>query len=135
MTNRYPKIFAALGTAAFLMATPLAAQDSSAGAAAGGIGGGGAEVYPELGVFFERLNPDKHRDVHQRFTGLGSDAAAEGVAANVGGAVPEGVATYPVPAEIYETTPELEGYEYFTLPDGRIAVVHPVDRTIEVIIG
>lgn len=130
MTNTFPKVFAALGTAAFLMATPIAAQDSG-----GGIGGGGAEVYPSLGVFFERLNPDKHEDVHERFTGLGSSAAAEGVAANVGGAVPEGVTTYPVPAEIYDTTPELQGYEYFTLPDGRIAVVHPETRTIEVIIG
>lgn len=126
MTNTFPKVFAALGTAAFLMATPLAAQ---------GTGGGGADVYPSLGVFFERLNPDKHQDVHERFTGLGSPAAAEGAEAMVGGATPEGVTTYPVPAEIYDTMPELQGYEYFTLPDGRIAVVHPETRTIEVIIG
>lgn len=126
MTNSFPKLFATLGAAAFLMATPLAAQNA---------GGAGAEVYPELGVFFERVNPDKHRDVHEGFTGLGSPAAEEGVEAQVGGSVPEGVTTYAVPESIYADTPELRNYEYFMLPDGRAAVVHPETRTIETIIG
>ncbi|MFW6077785.1 MAG: hypothetical protein ACOC71_08520 [Hyphomicrobiales bacterium] len=125
MANTTPKLLAALGAAAFLIATPVAAQNS---------GGAGAEVYPELGVFFERLNPDKHRDVHQRFTGLGSPAAEEAVEASVGGTVPQGIATYPVPEEIYEVMPETRNYEYFMMSDDRVALVHPETNTIEVIL-
>ena len=40
----------------------------------------------------------------------------------------------PVPAEIVAVAPETAGYEYFSLPDGRIVLVHPAERTIATII-
>ena len=51
-----------------------------------------------------------------------------------GTAIPTTVRTYPVPDEIIEVTPDVRGYEYVTLPDGRIALVHPQDRTIVTIL-
>ena len=52
MTNTFPKLFTALGAAAFLFAVPLAAQDSGAGV-------GGFDVVP-FQDFDERVTPD-HR--------------------------------------------------------------------------
>jgi hypothetical protein len=39
-----------------------------------------------------------------------------------------------VPEQIIAVSPDVTGYEYFTLPDGRIVLVHPEDRTVATVI-
>lgn len=129
MANTYPKLLAAIAAAAFLTATPVYAQNTS-----GDVGGGAADVYPSQDLD-ERVNPLKQQ-MGETFRGLASPPVATDVAvdATIGAAVPEGIVLGPVPEEVVAVAPETEGYEYFTLPDGRIAIVHPAERTIATII-
>ena len=129
MANTYPKLLAAIAAAAFLTATPVYAQNNS-----GSVGGGAADVYPSQDLD-ERVNPMKQQ-MGETFRGLGSPPAATNVAveATIGATVPDTVVLAPVPAEIVAVAPETEGYEYFTLPDGKIVIVHPGDNTIATII-
>jgi hypothetical protein len=129
MANTYTKLLAAIAAAAFLTATPVYAQNTS-----GSVGGGAADVYPSQDLD-TRVNPLKQQ-MGETFRGLASPPVATDVAveAKIGAAVPEGVVLGPVPAEIVAVAPETEGYEYFTLPDGRIVIVHPAERTIATII-
>jgi hypothetical protein len=129
MTNTFPKLFTALGAAAFLFAAPLAAQDS-------GVGGGAADVVP-FQDFDDRVTPDHRTAMGTTFRGMANLPPAQTDVtfdATVGTAIPGTVQTYPVPDEILGVSPDVRGYEYVTLPDGRIALVHPQDRTIAAIL-
>jgi hypothetical protein len=128
MTNAFPKLLTAVGAAAFLFASPVAAQDSP--------GGGGADVVP-FQDFDDRVTPAHRTAMSTTFRGMADLPPA---AADVtfdptpGTAIPGTVQTYPVPDEIIEVSPDVRGYEYVTLPDGRVALVHPQDRTIAAIL-
>ena len=129
MANTYPKLLAAIAAAAFLTATPVYAQTTS-----GSVGGGAADVYPSQDLD-ERVNPLKQQ-MGETFRGLASPPVATDVTvdATIGATVPEGIIRGPVPPEIIAVAPETEGYEYFTLPDGKIVLVHPADHTIASVI-
>ena len=128
MTNAFPKLLTALGAAAFLFAAPLAAQDS-------GAGGGAADVYPSQDMD-ERVSPYKHQ-MGETFRGLGTLPPASDVTFDptIGAVVPDNVTRSPVPDEIIAISPEARGYEYVTLADGTIVLVHPEDNTIATVIG
>jgi len=51
---------------------------------------------------------------------------------NIGARVPREVHLYRLPPPILEIIPGYEGYMYFELPDGRIAIVDP--RTLEIVL-
>jgi hypothetical protein len=124
MTNTFPKFLSALGAAAFLFAAPLAAQNA---------GGGAADVYPSQDMD-ARVTPYKSQ-MMDTFRGLGPRPPVEQTFdASVGETLPPGIEWDPVPDEIVEISPETRGYGYVTLPDGRIALVHPEDNTIATII-
>jgi hypothetical protein len=53
---------------------------------------------------------------------------------SVGVAVPATVVINPVPVQVVEISPAFDGYQYFLLPDGRIAIVDPVTLEIVLII-
>lgn len=136
----FPKVLTAAAAAAFLTLTPVYAQTDSGGGdaagatAGGGAGGGAADVYPSQDMD-ERVSPLKHQ-MGETFRGLSTQPAATDVTFDptIGATVPETVVRGPVPAEIVEIAPETEGYEYFTLADGRIVLVHPEDHTVATII-
>ncbi len=141
MANTYPKLLAAIAAAALLSVSPLAAQTSgdtggsdTAAGATDSPGGGGADVYPSQDLD-ARVSPLKDQ-MGETFRGLASPPVATDVAvdATIGATVPEGIVLGPVPAEIVAVAPETAGYEYFSLPDGRIVLVHPAERTIATII-
>jgi hypothetical protein len=131
MTNAFPKLLTALGAAAFLFAAPLAAQNTS-----GGVGGGAADVVP-FQDFDDRVTPDHRTAMSTTFRGMSDLPPAQTDVTfdpTVGTSIPGTVQTYPVPDEILGVSPDVRGYEYVTLPDGRIALVHPQDRTIAAIL-
>lgn len=129
MTIGFTKLVTAAAAAAFLTLTPVHAQNSS-----GSVGGGAADVYPSQDMD-ERVSPNKDR-MRETFRGLGTQAPATDVTFNptIGATVPETIIRGPVPQEIVEISPETAGYEYFTLPDGRIVLVHPEAHTVATII-
>ena len=141
MTNAFPKLLTVLGAAAFLFAAPLSAQNTGTGGgeagatAGGGAGGGGADVYPSQDMD-ERVSPLKHQ-MGETFRGLGTRAPATDVTFDptIGATVPDNVTRSPVPDEIIAISPETRGYEYVTLADGTIVLVHPEDNTIATVIG
>ena len=57
-----------------------------------------------------------------------------GVEISVGATVPSTITLTPLPATLIALYPELEGYLFFILPDGRIIVVHPQTRKIVLIL-
>lgn len=141
MTSAFLKLLTATAAAAFLIATPAAAQTNGteAGAEAGAEagtegGGGGAEVVPSQDLD-ARVNPNKAM-IGETFRSLELAPAATEITFDptIGAAVPETVVVEPVPPEIIAVSPETEGYEYFTLPDGRIVLVHPEERVVATII-
>ncbi|HUE45719.1 MAG TPA: DUF1236 domain-containing protein [Aestuariivirgaceae bacterium] len=129
MTNAFPKLLTALGAAAFLFVAPVAAQDSGAGV-------GGFDVVPSQD-FDDRVTPDHRTAMSTTFRGMGNLPPAQTDVTfdpTIGTAIPGTVQTYSVPDEILGVSPDVRGYEYVTLPDGRIALVHPEDRTIAAIL-
>ena len=140
MTSAFLKLLTATAAAAFLIATPAAAQTNGtdAGAEAGAEagtegGGGGAEVVASQDLD-ARVNPNKAM-IGETFRGLElAPAATVAFDPTIGTAVPETVVLAPVPPEIIAVSPETEGYEYFTLPDGKIVLVHPEERVVATII-
>ena len=133
MSNAFPKLLTALGAAAFLFAAPLAAQDSGTGT--GGAGGGAADVYPSQDMD-ERVSPMKQQ-IGETFRGLDNRPPASDVTfdATVGATVPDNITRSPVPDEIIAISPETRGYEYVTLADGTVVLVHPEDNTIATVIS
>jgi hypothetical protein len=55
-------------------------------------------------------------------------------AVRVGVAIPRTVVLHPLPPRIFEIVPDYQGYEFFVLPDGRIAIVDPTSYEIVAII-
>jgi hypothetical protein len=128
MTNAYAKLLTAAGAAAFLLVSPVAAQDSA--------GGGGADVVP-FQDFDDRVTPAHRTAMSTAFRGMGDLPPAQTDVTfeyTPGTAIPDTVQTHPVPDSILEVSPDVRGYEYVTLPDGRVALVHPQDRTIAAVL-
>jgi hypothetical protein len=122
MMSAFPKLFTAAAAAAFLAVSPVAAQQMG---------------HPELDRFEleERVTPEHRATMGQTFRGLGTPPA-EGVAADIqaGDIVPETAVRHPVPPEVTEVAPDVAGYEYVTLADGRTALVHPATGEIAMIL-
>lgn len=136
MANAYPKLLAAIAAAALLSVSPLAAQTSGSGTgtaagASDSAGGGGADVVP-FQDFDERVTPEHRTAMSTAFHGIDLPPAVTNVTIDPtpGFEIPATIETHPVPPEIVEIVPDVRGYEYVTLPDGRIALVHPQDRVI-----
>lgn len=92
----------------FLSISPVSAQ----------VEGGATGVVPEFELD-KRVSPDKHRDLHQRFYDAPMPQAAE---------------VRPVPSEIIEAYPEMEGYDYFALPGDRFILVNPETGNIAMVL-
>ena len=123
MTSAFHKLLTAAAAAAFLAVSPVSAQVT-----------GGPEVVPSQDLD-ARVSPYKH-ELREGFLGAQVPPPYADVAFDpaIGVTVPEDVTLAPVPPEIIEVTPDVTGYEYFTLPDGRVVLVHPEDRTVASVI-
>lgn len=123
MTHAFHKLLTAAAAAAFLAVSPVSAQVT-----------GGPEVIPSQDLD-ARVSPYKH-ELREGFLGaqVPPDVADVGFDPVIGATVPQEVTLAPVPAEIIETSPDLTGYHYFMLPDDRVVVVHPDERTVATII-
>lgn len=97
----------ALAAAALLSVSPISAQVT-----------GGPDVQPRFELD-ERVSPDKHSDLHQRFYDSPMPQAAE---------------VRPVPPEIVEAYPEMAGYDYFALPGDRFILVNPETGNIAMVL-
>ena len=143
MANTYPKLLAAIAAAAFLTATPVYAQNTGSGTGDAGTaagtgdtaGGGGADVVP-FQDFDDRVTPEHRTAMSTAFHGMTLPPAVMDVTIDPtpGFEIPATIETHPVPPEIVEVVPDVRGYEYVTLPDGRIALVHPEDRVIATVL-
>jgi hypothetical protein len=123
MTNAFLKLLTAAGTAAFLAISPVSAQVT-----------GGPEVVPSQDLD-ARVSPYKH-ELREGFLGaqVPPPYADATYAPTIGSTVPEAITTAPMPPEMVEVSPDVAGYEYFTLSDGRVVLVHPEDRTVATVI-
>ena len=123
MSHALHKLLTAAAAAAFLAISPVSAQVT-----------GGPEVVPSQDMD-ARVSPYKH-EMRQAFEGIevSPPYAEAGFDATIGATVPQGITTAPVPEQIIAVSPDVTGYEYFTLPDGRIVLVHPEDRTVATVI-
>jgi hypothetical protein len=65
-------------------------------------------------------------------TGTAPTEVDSGVDISVGATVPSTITLTPLPATLIALYPELEGYLFFILPDGRIIVVHP--QTLKIVL-
>lgn len=123
MTNALHKLLTASAAAAFLAVSPVSAQVT-----------GGPEVVPSQDLD-ERVSPYKH-ELRQGFEGatVPPPYADATYSPTIGDPVPEDITMSPVPPEIVEVSPDVSGYEYFTLSDGTVVLVHPEERTVATII-
>ncbi len=130
MSNAFPKILTVAAAAAFLAVTPVYSQTSGTG-----TGGGAADVVP-MHEFDQRVTPEHRTTMGTAFRAMQLPPAATDVTIDLtpGVVIPETLQTHPLPPEIVEAVPDTRGYEYVNLADGRIALVHPQDRTIVTIL-
>lgn len=125
MKYDFPKFLTIAAAAAFLSVGSLSAQTTTEGH---------PDVHPPHELD-ERVAPEHRLMMGETFRGLGTPPA-EGVAADwtVGATVPGTIVRHPVPDAIIATVPDVRGYEYVVLPDGRTALVHPETNTIAMIL-
>lgn len=117
--NRITGIMTAAAAAALLSISPVAAQTS--GSDAGGAGkGSGAEVEQRLGI-----TQDQRIELRDTFTTMAPTPLTVAFDPVIGEPVPDTVIAelQPVPQEVVAVVPATEGYHYFAMPDGRIALV------------
>ena len=127
--SEFSKFVIAASAAAILAVSPAYAQSSGSGGE-----GGSAEIAAPT-VLDERATPEHRMKMGETFRTLTLPQAMDvTVESTVGAVVPETAVLHPVPDEIIAVVPESKGYEYFTLGDGRIVLVHPGDRTIAMIL-
>jgi hypothetical protein len=132
MMNAIPKLMTAVAAAALLSISPVTAQvDPAPGANPPNVGA------PEISRFEleERVSPDIRFQMGETFRGLGAPAP-EGVAIDptIGATVPPTAQVHGVPPEITAVSPEVAGYNYVTLADGRVALVDPETNAIVMIL-
>ena len=120
MTYEFPKILTAAAAAVLISVGSASAQAPQT-------------VNPQASrdTIQDRVTPDARTQIGETFRGLGTPPAT-GVTFDPtpGTVLPEGLETHPVPNEVISVFPEAQDYHYVTLPDGRTALVHPVDRDI-----
>jgi hypothetical protein len=120
MTNKFPKLLTAAAAAVLISVGSASAQAPQT-------------VNPDAsrGEIQERVTPDARTQIGETFRALGTPPAT-GVTFDPtpGAVVPEGLQTHPVPAEVISVFPDARDYHYVTLPDGRTALVHPIDRDV-----
>jgi hypothetical protein len=128
--STFSKLVIAGATAAMLAISPAYAQTSGSG----GSEGGSAEIAAPT-VLDERATAEHRMRMGETFRGLTLPEALDvTVDATVGAVIPETAVLHPVPDEIVTVVPESRGYQYFTMPDGRIVLVHPADRTVAMVL-
>jgi hypothetical protein len=132
MMNAIPKLMTAVAAAAFLSISPVTAQvDPAPGANPPNV------APPEISRYEieERVSPEIRLQMGETFRGLAAPAV-EGVAIDpaIGATVPPTAQIHGVPPEIVAVSPEVEGYNYVTLADGRTALVDPETNTIVMVL-
>ena len=79
------------------------------------------------------LSPEAGKAFHEHVTAFNVTPVTVETEMAIGTSVPADVTLIPVPTEIIEGAPELEGHEFFVV-EGRIHVVDPKTRAIVTII-
>ena len=127
--SAFSRFVIAASAAAMLAVTPAYAQSSGSGGE-----GGSAEIAAPT-VLDERATAEHRLTMGKTFRALTLPQAIDvTVDATVGAVIPETAVLHPVPDEIITVVPESRGYQYFTLSDGRIVMVHPTDRTVALVL-
>lgn len=108
-------IMTAAAAAVLLSISPVVAQNDTASGAATG-----AEVEQRLDI-----HQDERIEMRDTFATLAPTPVTVEFDPVIGEPVPETIVTQlqPVPQEIVTVAPATEGYHYFAMPDGRIALV------------
>ena len=127
--SAFSKLVIATSAAAMLAVSPVYGQS-------GGSGEGGSAEVAAPTVLDEHATPEHRMKMHQTFRTLTLPQAIDvTVDASVGAVVPQTAHLHPVPDEIIAVLPQSRGYQYFTLSDGRIVLVHPADRTVAMVLN
>ena len=131
MTHAFAKLLAAGAAAAFLAVSPVSAQTGTSGQS---VSPGSSDVL-SVEELDQRVTTELRSTMGTTFRGLTLPEAIDpAFDVTVGVTVPETAVRHPLPAEVLAAVPDARGYEYFVLDDGRIALVHPEDRTIAMIL-
>ncbi len=135
MTSAISKLLTALCAATFLAIAPVSAQQTGTDAGVGAPAGGGTGDLEPTHELDQRVSPEHRTTMMQTWRGLTMAPAVEvAVDPRVGTEVPVTVARHPVPQEIVTIVPDVEGYEYYAMPDGRIVIVDPQTSTIAMVL-
>lgn len=120
-------IMTAAAAAALLSISPVAAQTAPGSDTAGATGAGTAGPSGTGAGVEERLDitQDQRLEAREWFTNMGPTPVSVAFDPVIGEPVPETVRSQlqPVPQEIVTVAPATEGYHYFAMADGRIALV------------
>jgi hypothetical protein len=134
MMNAIPKLMTAVAAAAFLSISPVTAQvDPAPGANPPNV------APPEISRYEieERVSPEIRFNIGEAFRAPGVAALAPTpveIDPTVGAVVPPTAQIHGVPPEIVAVSPDVAGYNYVTLADGRTALVDPETNTIVMIL-
>lgn len=123
------RLLSAVAAAAFLTLTPALAQtDGEAGAQSGD-----PQVEP-MQEMDPRVSEEQRVVIRESVTALAVEPVAVDVEVVPGAVVPETVVLQPVTPEIVTAVPDFRDHRFFVMPDNRIAIVHPTERQVVMVL-
>lgn len=123
------RLLTAVTAAAFLTLTPALAQtDGEAGARSGD-----PQVEP-MQEMDPRVSDEQRTVIRESVTALAIEPVAVDVDVVPGAVIPETVVLQPVTAEIVAAVPEFREHRFFVMPNNRIAIVHPTERQVVMVL-